>query len=135
VDTSVLNSQAAQAHNQQFTNYTGDKIAYQQVKTLMNNIVSNNVTGKTADTPQQVYVKYAAVGAEKAGWMDPSKVAQAVRAGYTYKVEIENQQAINIDNVGELGTVEPADEKEACYYSNGYIRIITITENPRQKSN
>ena len=100
---------------------------------MLNIITSNNVTGKTADTPQQVYVKYAAVGESTAAWMDPSKVGQSVRAGYTYKVEIENQQAINIDDVGELGTVEPKDSKEACYYSNGYIRIITITENARTK--
>lgn len=137
VDTSVLNSQAAQAHNNQFTNYTGDKITYQQVKTLMNNIISNNVTGATADTPQQVYVKYTdQKGTYKDTFTDPSNVAKAVRAGYTYDVKIENQKAVSVDNITGLGTVEPQDDpKDACYYSNGYIRIITISENARTTTN
>jgi hypothetical protein len=135
VNPDVLNSQAAQAHNSQFTNYTGDKIKASQVKALMNNVVTNNVTGKTADTPQQIYVKYGAVNGNTvntAAFMDPSAVSSAVRNGYTYTVKIENQQAVDIETVdAALGAEPDSNHKTECYYSNGYIRIITITENLR----
>ncbi len=136
VNPDVLNSQAAQAHNSQFTNYTGDKMKASQVKALMNNVITNNVTGKTADTPQQIYVKYGAVNGttvNTATFMDPSAVSSAVRNGYTYTVKIENQQAVDIETVDASLGAEPADSnhKSECYYSNGYIRIITITENLR----
>ena len=136
VNPDVLNSQAAQAHNSQFTNYTGDKMKASQVKSLMNNVITNNVTGKTADTPQQIYVKYGALnnGVSTAGseaFVDPSEVSAKVRNGYTYTVKIANQQSVDIESVDVTLAAEPAKDKEASYYSNGYIRIITITENPR----
>ena len=130
VDTSVLNSQAAQAHNSSFTNYTGEKKKASEVKTLMNNVTTNNVTGKTADTPQQVYVKFG-TEAGKETFQDPSAVSAAVRNGYTYNVRIENQNSISIDNVDTTTAATTASEENACYYSNGFVRIITITQNAR----
>lgn len=136
VNPDVLNSQAAQAHNSQFTNYTGDKMKASQVKALMNNIITNNVTGKTADTPQKIYVKYRATGSSSsdAAFMDPSAVSAAVRNGYTYNVSIENQKAVSVDEIEDLNVNEPDKDKDASYYSNGYVRIITVLENSRTNS-
>ena len=130
VDTSVLNSQAAQAHNSSFTNYTGEKKKASEVKTLMNNVTTNNVTGKTADTPQQVYVKFGTELNSEA-FTDPSVVSASVKNGYTYNVRIENQQSVSIETVDADTSAAPKENEEACYYSNGFIRIITITQNPR----
>ena len=62
--------------------------------------------------------------------MDPSAVSAAVRNGYTYTVSIDNQLAENIDDVTGLDQIDPGNDN--CYYSNGYVRIISMTENVRQ---
>ncbi len=146
VSPDALNSQAAQTHNAQFNNYTGKTITAQQVKTLMNVITTNNVTGKTADTPQKVYVYYTPASATtststsdkeaiKEGYNDPARISAAVRNGYTYTVEINNSNAVDVtDKEVTDESTAPSDKNDtsaASYYSNGYIRVICITENSR----
>ena len=94
VSPDALNSQAAQTHNAQFNNYTGKTNSAAQIKQLMNIITSNNVTGKTADTPQKVYVYYIPQSTTKTGgkaadtgFYDPAKLSSTVRNGYTYTVD------------------------------------------------
>jgi len=142
VSPDALNSQAAQTHNSQFNNYTGKTITAQQVKTLMNIITTNNVTGATADEPQKVYVFYKGLKDETSGkFVDPSKVSSYARNGYTYTVAVNNSKAIDVNDKEidkENKLVEPSDkgdnEEAASYYSNGYLRCIVITENSRSGS-
>lgn len=136
VNPDALNSQAAQAHNSAFTNYTGATVKAQQVKSLLNNITTNNVTGRTADTPQKVYVYYTVAGQASGSFQDPSRISAAIRNGYTYNVNIDNQNAAEIsdNDVTDTGAI-PSDSAQgagaASYYSNGYVRCIVITENAR----
>ena len=44
-----LNSQEAQAQNQQFDNYMGSKVSAQAVKQLCTTVRTNNITGETGD--------------------------------------------------------------------------------------
>ena len=46
VSKANLNSQEAQAQNQQFDNYFGDKVSAQEVKQLCTTVRSNNITGE-----------------------------------------------------------------------------------------
>lgn len=144
VSPDALNSQAAQTHNAQFNNYTGKTNSAAQIKQLMNIITSNNVTGKTADTPQKVYVYYIPQSttttggkAAETGFYDPAKLSSTVRNGYTYTVEINNSNAVDVTNEdiqNEGDTPNDAkDEKTPSYYANGYLRTIVITENARGK--
>ncbi len=142
VSPDALNSQAAQTHNAQFNNYTGKTITAQQVKTLMNIVTTNNVTGATADEPQKVYVYFTPEGTNStdktAGYKDPAKISSAVRNGYTYTVEVNNSNAyaVQADETTNEATLQPSDKGDATaasYYTNGYLRVITITENPRGK--
>ena len=140
VSPDALNSQAAQTHNAQFNNYTGKTITAQQVKTLMNIVTTNNVTGATADEPQKVYVFYTVAGASSGNFLDPNAISAQIRNGYTYNVAVTNQNAmeVNPDEITNLAGAEPSDSAQGAnarsYYTNGYIRCIVITENARVNS-
>ena len=143
VSPDALNSQAAQTHNAQFNNYTGKTNSAAQIKQLMNIITSNNVTGKTADTPQKVYVYYIPQKTTSTGgkaateeFYDPAKLSSVVRNGYTYTVEINNSNAVDVTNEGiqdEGATPKTNENKDETpsYYVNGYLRTIVIRENAR----
>ena len=138
VSPDALNSQAAQTHNAQFNNYTGKTITAQQVKTLMNIVTTNNVTGATADEPQKVFVYFQSADSSTGEFKDPAKIASSVRNGYTYTVEVKNSNAKAIeasDITEDNNNTKPSDgsdiEKAASYYSNGYLRVISIVENKR----
>lgn len=145
VSPDALNSQAAQTHNAQFNNYTGKANSAAQIKQLMNIITSNNVTGKTADTPQKVYVYYipqktTTTGGKAAdeGFYDPAKLSSTVRNGYTYTVEISNSNAVDVTNEDiQDEKEEPKNSKKdetESYYVNGYLRTIVVRENARGTS-
>lgn len=146
VSPDALNSQAAQTHNAQFNNYTGKTISAQQVKTLMNIITTNNVTGATADEPQRVYVYFVPEGTNKdkvigntEGYYDPAQISSATRNGFTYTVEVKNSNAAEVtdkETTDYTGTKPGGkDDKDAAsYYTNGYLRVIHITENKRGSS-
>ncbi len=140
VNPDALNSQAAQAHNVNFTNYTGSAVKAAQVKALLNNITTNNVTGATADEPQKVYVFYTVAGASSGSFLDPNAISAQIRNGYTYNVAVTNQNAmeVNPDEITNLAGAEPSDSAQGAnarsYYTNGYIRCIVITENARVNS-
>ena len=73
-----LTSQEAQAQNEQFTAYFGDRRSAAEVKALMGQITSNNITGASSDENKKIYVLF------NGNISSPSAVTRSVKAGTTY---------------------------------------------------
>ena len=65
VSKANLNSQEAQAQNQQFENYFGNKVSAQEVKQLCTTVRSNNITGETAGETKKVWLVFKGVLGKK----------------------------------------------------------------------
>lgn len=115
VSKANLNSQDAQAQNQQFENYFGDRVSAQEVKQLCTLVRSNNITGDTGNDSKKVFLIFD--NTETA----PNEVSKNVKAGKTYDVNVANDNAD--DKTDGIGANSNA------YYKNGYIKVITIKEN------
>ncbi len=119
-----LDSQAANAHNQAFTNYFGSRQSATDVKNLMAEVRSNNISGATAEETSQIYVVFKGGTITTAAITSPAKVSSTVKAGKTYWIGVLNDSAATTaqETAGAQATTEPA------YYNTGYLRIITINE-------
>ena len=132
VSKANLNSQEAQAQNQQFDNYFGDKVSAQEVKQLCTTVRSNNITGETGNDTKKVWLAYQPIGAAKPEFKTPSEISKAVTAGKTYNVNVANDKANDKGNITD-DTLDDGGEN-AAYWKNGFIKVITITENnPNEK--
>ena len=132
VSKANLNSQEAQAQNQQFDNYFGDKVSAQEVKQLCTTVRSNNITGETGNDTKKVWLVYKPISG-KAAFKTPSEISKAVTAGKTYNVNVANDKA---DDKGDITAdkLEGKAESAAAYWKNGFIKVITIKENnPNEK--
>ena len=113
-----LGSQEAQAQNQQFEAYFGEKKSAADVKALMSLIRSNNLTD---DTDGEKYIYVYGIGDS------PNAIAKAVKAGKTYNVNVDNDNSSDDSlkatngNTAEIGASTPA------YYKSGYIKVIHVT--------
>lgn len=112
-----LDSQKAQAQNEQFLTYFGSKKSSGDVKNLMNAIRSNNITGQTAEEQKNITVLW------DDAVMSPTSVSQKVKPGKTYFIGTNNDDALTDDSSTEINADSPA------YYSTGYLRIIVVKEN------
>ena len=132
VSKANLNSQEAQAQNQQFDNYFGDKVSAQEVKQLCTTVRSNNITGETGNDSKKVWLVYEPISGN-ADFKTPSEISKAVTAGKTYNVNVANDKA---DDTGDI-TQDKLDKVDAAaYWKNGFIKVITIVENsPNGKQN
>jgi len=129
VSKANLNSQEAQAQNEQFDNYFGDKVSAQQVKQLCTTVRSNNITGETGNDTKKVWLVYQSIGGT-ADFKTPSEISKAVTAGKTYNVNVANDKA---DDTGDI-TEDKLDKVDtAAYWKNGFIKVITIIENDTKK--
>ncbi len=129
VSKANLNSQEAQAQNQQFDNYFGDKVSAQEVKQLCTTVRSNNITGETGNDTKKVWLVYQSIGGT-ADFKTPSEISKAVTAGKTYNVNVANDKA---DDKGDI-TADKLDKVDtAAYWKNGFIKVITIIENDPNK--
>ena len=131
VSKANLNSQEAQAQNQQFDNYFGDKVSAQEVKQLCTTVRSNNITGETGNDTKKVWLVYQPIGG-KAEFKTPSEISKAVTAGKTYNVNVANDKANDKGNITD-DTLDDGGEN-AAYWKNGFIKVITIVENNPSKS-
>ena len=114
VSKANLNSPEAQAQNQQFENYFGDKRSAQEVKQLCTTVRSNNITGETGDETKKVWLVY------DNAFKTPSEISKAVKAGKTYDVNVANDKADD--------ATTGINASSAAYWKNGYIKVITIKE-------
>ena len=120
VSKANLNSQEAQAQNQQFENYFGKKVSAQEVKQLCTTVRSNNITGETAGETKKVWLVFGDAVQE------PNVVSRSVVAGKTYEVNVANDKADDNASV--------TDKSANAYWTNGFIKVITIKENnPNEK--
>ena len=117
VKSANLGSQEAQAQNSQFEDLFGDRKTSADVKNIMTLVRNNNITGNTNAEQKEIHILYN--GVETA----PSKVAQAVKAGKTYWVNVENDNAYD-----EKTKEEKVTTSSAAYYNTGYLRVISIYE-------
>ena len=114
VSKANLNSQEAQAQNQQFENYFGDKVSAQEVKQLCTTVRSNNITGETAGETKKVWLVF------EDAVQEPNVVSRKVVAGKTYEVNVANDKADDKASV--------TDKSANAYWTNGFIKVITIDE-------
>lgn len=121
VSKANLNSQEAQAQNQQFENYFGDKVSAQEVKQLCTTVRSNNITGETAGETKNVWLVYGS------STLDPNEVSKKVVAGKTYDVNVANDKADDATTGINAGS--------AAYWKNGFIKVITIKESGASGTN
>jgi uncharacterized protein YpmB len=98
VSKANVNSQEAQAQNQQFENYFGDKVSAQQVKQLCTTVRSNNITGANNDETKKIWLVYQKSGGSPA-FSTPNGISKAVIAGKTYNVNVAND---NADDKGDM---------------------------------
>lgn len=133
VNRANLNSQEAQAHNQQFEAYFGDKVSASDVKQLMSLVRTNNITSATASETKTIYVRFGA-SLETAKYEDPASVSTSVKPGKTYNVGVTDSKTTKASEDETENTEGTSPKYDGSYYKSGYIRIITITEN-QNKSN
>ncbi len=117
-----LNSQEAEAHNQQFSAYFGNRRSSTEVKNLMSAIRSNNITGTTNGDTSNITVVFAEKG-ETLTVAKPAKVSASVKSGNTYWIGVLNDKAAKDDDAASA--TASGDGSEA-YYSTGYLRIICV---------
>lgn len=116
-----LTSQEAQAQNEQFLAYRGARQSATQVRSLMNIITTNNITGATGEENKYIYVAFkGATGSLTI--TSPTTVSQNVKAGKTYNVYIPT-------DTGSDENVTAYAENMASYYTTGYIKVIAIEQN------
>ena len=125
--TQDLDVQAAEAHNQQFTAYFGERKSSNDVKTLMSTVRGNNITGNTNSKNQNITVVFKGGNINALSITSPAKVQSEVKPGKTYWIGVTNDNATS-DDTAEVALDGTDNNKTAAYYSNGYIRIITINE-------
>ena len=134
VKKSSLNSQEAQAQNNQFEAYFGDHVSATEVKQLLSLVRSNNITGKANDEDKTIYINGVLSTQTFKEWTGdaPGTKDLEIKSGSYYKVQVANDKAVKPSKESEAepgdGSAIP-DTKKAGYYDNGFIRHITITEN------
>lgn len=106
-----------QQFNQPFEAYFGDKKYTSEVKQLMALIRSSNIN---SDDNKLVFVNF------NGAYMEPSEVSKNLQNIRTYMVGLANNDIYDIDNSIDNDKIK----NDAAYYNGGYIRIITIIENP-----
>ncbi len=116
-----LQSQAAQAQNNQFAAYFGPKKSSADVKNLMNAIRSNNISGQTASEEKEIKVLY------NGNLSSTSAISTAVKPGKTYWVGTEND-----DPVADKDLTATVSKSSAAYYSTGYLRVISVYEGDKK---
>ncbi len=127
-----LSSTEAQAQNGQFESYFGNKRTASEVKSLMSLVRTNNLTGANSDDTRYIGVFFKGGKITAYQRMDPAKISQQVTTGKTYNINTLNS---NFDDDSETQdaidklTMTSDTDAPAAYYKNGYIKIITITEN------
>ena len=154
----ALNSQDAITRNLKFESYFGTAITANEVKNLLSEIRTNNLTADRNEEPtimgvcfiskegttNQVYGIYSMdnINTNSAFFdnlyfcPETSQITRALRSGKTYTVNVPNQIAWKDDANGKTG-FETADNtmgqsitgNSGGYYSSGYVRLIYIIEN------
>lgn len=129
-----LTSQEAQAQNQQFQSYFGERVSAAVIKQMLGLVRSNNITGSTAEETKSIAIYYQDGNTLK--YESPTAMMSILKAGKTYFVGTANDYVDKKDEDPTLGSDnnarapgDTANEKDAAYYTSGFLRIITIRVN------
>ena len=114
-----LDDAAAQAQNSKFDSYFGDRKSSQDVKNLMSQVRSNNITGDTGDEEKTIYLLYNGTKSSA------SEIQKAVKPGNTYWINVENDKAATDEELKS----EDVTATSSSYYPSGFIRVISIKDN------
>lgn len=113
VSKSNLDSQEAQAQNGQFEVYFGNNVSATEIKQLMSLVKMNNSNSSDPERPSTILVQLDGNAITDASSLDTSK---------KYTVEVLNDSIDDSDPTS-------SGAKAAGYYSSGYLRTISISEN------
>lgn len=104
-----------------FTNYFGENKSYTEVKNLLVVIRTNNISNPY-EYWGKVYVAFGKYG-EELQIIEPKELSDMISRDKKYWIGIVNGNHISDDYINETVKVDSEG-----YYSNGYIRLITIYE-------
>ncbi len=107
-----------------FTNYFGENKSYTEVENLLAEIRTNNISSPY-EYWRKVYVAFGKYG-EELQIIEPKELSDMVSRDKKYWIGIVNDNHISDDIINETETEVKVDSEG--YYSNGYIRLITIYE-------
>lgn len=120
-----LFTEEAQIQNRKFTSYFGNNVSAKDVRLLLQVIYKNNVETDIDDDLSKVGV-IAPFAGDSVDKYSIDSISSAVQSGYTYKVICNNDYSSD--------DMDGSDAKKALagYYTNGFIKTIKITQNPKQ---
>lgn len=118
-----LNSQEAQAQNNQFEAYFGSHVSATEVKQLLSLVRTNNITSDTNEEDKKIFInsKDSTVSGD-------SGIGVDIKTGTYYVVEVMNDKAV------APGT-DISDTNNQGYWNNGFIRNISIQKATGKETN
>lgn len=139
INKANLSSQEAMAQNNQFQSYFGERVSAAEIKQMLALVRSNNITSNTADEAKAIAIYYQDGSTIK--YESPSAMMSIVKPGKTYFVGTANDNVDKKDEDPTLGSDnnsradgDTGNEKDAAYYTSGFLRIITIRVNSASAS-
>lgn len=157
---SYLDGQEAKAHNSVFESYFGTDVTANEVKNLLYDIRTNNLTARRSEEQSIIGVCYISKnvtddnshGIYKLD-LDPAQITKkdlyeilftsevetivnCLTPGTSYTVNVPNTKAFNGDQQGKTGfeNYTMVTGESGGYYSSGYIRLIYIIDNSNRIS-
>lgn len=126
-----LHSEEAQANNEKFVSLFGENRSASEVKGLINQIRSNNITKENDKGGLGViYILLKEKGKEST-LVPATTASKAIQNGRRYEVNTPNDDSISETNFLKDNTYSKTGgttKQDAAYYYNGFIRAIEIIE-------
>lgn len=115
-----LNSMDVRSVNSKFEQFFGDSISSKRVRNLLAVVHANNNQKDTDAETKTIYINLVD-NKGKSQVLSPAEALQKITDKKDYKVYLENK---------DISKIEPdKGDSHRSYYSNGYIRVITIEVN------
>lgn len=127
-----LHSEEAQANNEKFVSLLGQNRSASEVKGLINQIRSNNITKENDKGGLGViYILLQKKGETETTLVSATAASKAIQNGRRYEVNTPNDSSISETNFLKDNTYSKTGgttKQDAAYYYNGFIRAIEIIE-------
>lgn len=119
----TLDAQEITAHNSPFEGYMGEHVSGSNVRALLAQVTANN---NAAAANGEEVGNYIFLSSSKDSY---SKLdTGSIKTGKTYKVELSNENHTDKVNGTDASDTAWASGDNASYWTNGFIKMITITE-------
>lgn len=113
----TLDEQQISAHNSPFENYFGNNVSGSNVRALISAINNNNRTAQSNDESVGNYI-FVKINDGTASTFNATISAADIRTSKNYTVALG----------GDSSKFNDETTADAAYWTNGYIKYITITE-------